>query len=317
MSLKIVFLDASTVGADLDLSVFEKYGELTVYGSTSVDEFEQRVADCDILIINKIKVGAHNLPTCKNLKLICITATGYDNIDTEYCRENGIAVCNVVGYSTQNVAQITVAMALSLISHLREYDCSVSDGTYTRGGVANILTPVYNEIYGKTWGIVGYGNIGRQVANVARALGCRVVAVKRTPDESVECVDIDTLCRISDIISVHTPLNDGTRNIINADRIALMKKNAIFINVARGAVADEAALAEAIIDGRMGGLGIDVYTKEPIPEDHPYHKIAGLDNVYLTPHMAWGSHEARVRCIGEICKNIESFLNGDRRNRIV
>ncbi len=317
MSIKIVFLDASTVGADLDLSVLEKYGELTVYGSTSADEFEQRTADCDILIINKIKVGPHNLKTCKNLKLICITATGYDNIDTEYCRERGIAVCNVVGYSTQNVAQITLAMALSLISHLREYDRSVSDGTYTRGGVANILTPVYNEIYGKTWGIVGYGNIGRQVANVARALGCRVVAVKRTPDENVECVDMDTLCRISDIISVHTPLNDGTRNIINADRIALMKKNAIFINVARGAVADEAALTEAILKGQIGGLGVDVYTKDPIPEDHPYHKIAGFDNVYFTPHMAWGSYEARVRCIGEICKNIESYISGDKRNRIV
>lgn len=317
MSLNIVFLDAATIGSDIDLSMFEKYGKLTVFQSTSQDEFVKNAQDSDVIIINKLKVGRDNLPLCKNVKLVCVTATGYDNIDLEYCRDNGIAVCNVVGYSTQNVAQLTLAMALSLICHLNEYDRSVSDGTYSNGRSANILTPVYHEIYGKTWGIVGYGNIGKQVAKVARALGCRVIAYKRSPVEDVECVDIDTLCRESDIISVHTPLNDGTRGLISRERIAMMKSDAILINVARGAVTDEGALADAILEGRLGGLGVDVYSKEPFPIDHPFAKIAGRDNVFLTPHMAWGSYEARVRCCEEICLNIEAYLRGEMRCRVV
>ncbi len=317
MSLNIVFLDAGTIGSDIDLSMLENYGKLTVFQSTAQDEFVKNVGDSDVIIINKLKVGRDNLPFCKNVKLVCVTATGYDNIDLEYCRNNGIAVCNVVGYSTQNVAQLTLAMALSLICHLNEYDRAVAEGTYSKGKSANILTPVYHEIYGKTWGIVGYGNIGKQVAKVAQALGCRVVAYKRTPTDEVECVDIDTLCRESDIISVHTPLNDGTRGLISRERIAMMKSDAILINVARGAVTNEGALADAILEGRLGGLGVDVYSKEPFPTDHPYAKIAGLDNVFLTPHMAWGSYEARVRCCEEICLNIEAYLRGEKRCRVV
>ena len=315
--MKIVFLDASTIGADVDLSLFERYGDLKVYPTTSKEEFVERAADCDVIIINKLKVGRENLPYCPNVKLVCITATGFDNIDTEYCRERGIAVCNVVGYSTQNVAQLSVAMVLSLICHLTEYNRSVADGSYTRGGIANILTPVYHEICGKTWGIVGYGNIGKQVGVVAKALGCRVLVYKRTPIEGEECVDIDTLCRESDIISVHTPLNDGTRGLISRERIAMMKSDAILVNVARGAVCDEEAIADAILEGKLGGIGIDVYSKEPFGSDHPMARIAGRDNVILTPHMAWGSYEARNRCCEEIALNIESYLNGGRRNRIV
>ena len=315
--MKIVFLDASTLGADIDLSLYKKYGELTVYQSTAQEEFADHVADSDVVIINKLKVGRHNLPACPSVKLICVTATGYDNIDTEYCKEKGIAVCNVVGYSTQNVAQLTVAMALSLICHLVEYNRSVADGTYSRGAVANILTPVYHEIYGKTWGIVGYGNIGKQVGAVAKALGCKVIVHKRTEIAGEECVDIDTLCKESDIISVHTPLNDGTRGLISRELIAMMKNDAIFINVARGAVVDEAALTDAILNEKIGGIGVDVYSKEPFPTDHPYASIAGRENVIFTPHMAWGSYEARVRCCDEIALNIEAFLAGERRNRVV
>ena len=315
--MKIVFLDASTLGGDIDLSVFERFGELRVFGTTAPEDFAERVGDSDVVIINKLKVGRQNLPMCPSVKLVCVTATGFDNIDLEYCKENGIAVCNVVGYSTQNVAQLTLAMTLSLICHLKEYDRSVSDGSYTRGGVANILTPVYHEICGKTWGIVGYGNIGKQVGVVAKALGCRVIVYKRTPIEGEECVDIDTLCRESDVISVHTPLNDGTRGLIDREKIALMKNDAILINVARGAVCDESAVADAILEGRLGGVGIDVYSKEPFDGEHPMARIAGKDNVILTPHMAWGSYEARNRCCQEVALNIESFIKGERRNRIV
>lgn len=315
--MKIVFLDALTIGRDIDLSLYEKYGELKVYDTTKQEEFTDHVGDSDVIIINKLKVGRQNLPSCPNVKLVCVTATGFDNIDTEYCKENGIAVCNVVGYSTQNVAQLTVAMVLSLYCHLTEYNRSVTDGRYTRGGVANILTPVYHELYGKTWGIVGYGNIGKQVGAVAKAFGCKVLVYKRTPIDGEECVDIDTLCKNSDIISVHTPLNDGTRGLISRERIAMMKNEAILINVARGAVCDEEAIADAILEGKIGGVGIDVYSKEPFGEDHPISKIVGRDNVILTPHMAWGSYEARVRCCEEIALNIESFKAGDKRNRIV
>lgn len=315
--MKIAFLDALTLGTDLDLSSFKKYGELTVFGATAEDEVISHIGDSEVVVINKIKLGRQNLPECKSLKLICITATGFDNVDLDYCREAGIAVCNVVGYSTQNVAQITLSMALSLISHLKEYDRAVADGSYSHGKTANILTPVYHEIYGKTWGIVGYGNIGRQVGKVAETMGCRVIVNKRTPISDAECVDIDTLCREADIISIHTPLNDSSRGLISRERIAMMKNNAIVINVARGAVVDEGALAEAVLAGRIGGIGVDVYSKEPMPEDHPYMSVAGRDNVIFTPHMAWGSYEARVRCCDEVMMNIDAYLNGEKRCRLV
>ena len=315
--MKLTFLDAATLGADIDLSLFKKFGELKVYNSTTEEEFTDHVSDSDVIIFNKVKVGRHNLPACPSVKLVCVTATGFDNIDTEYCRENGIAVCNVVGYSTQNVAQLTLAMVLSLYCKLTEYNRSVTDGTYSNGTSANILTPVYHEIYGKTWGIVGYGNIGAQVGKVAKAMGCRVIVYKRTPIDGEECVDIDTLCRESDIISVHTPLNDGTRGLISRERIAAMKKDVILVNVARGAVVDEEALAEAVANGKIGGIGVDVYSKEPFPHDHPYTSVADRDNVVFTPHMAWGSYEARVRCCEEVSLNIEAYLKGEKRNRIV
>ncbi len=315
--MKISILDASTLGNDLDLSVFSEYGEVAVFNTTSPADVEKNIADSDVIVINKIKVNASNLKNTSSLKLILEMATGFDNIDLEYCRERGIAVCNVVGYSTMSVSQITVSMALSLISNLKSFSRACADGTYSNGGVANILTPTYHDIAGKTWGIVGYGNIGKQVARVAEALGCKIIAYKRTHVDEVECVDIDTLCESADIISIHTPLNDGTRNLINAERIAKMKKNAIVINVARGAVSDESALADAILEGRIYGLGVDVYTAEPYGVDHPFTKIAGLDNVILTPHMAWGSYESRVRCRDEAILNLEAYLKGERRNRLV
>ncbi len=315
--MKITVLDAATLGDDLDLSLFEKFGELTVYSSTSPDEVSEHIGDSDIVILNKIKVSESNLSVCKNLRLICITATGYDNIDTAYCKSRGIAVCNVVGYSTMSVSQITLSMALGLMSHIGEYTRAVANGSYSDGGVANMLTPVFNEICGKTWGIVGYGNIGRQVGRVAEALGCKIIVNKRQAEDGVECVDIDTLCERADIISVHTPLTDSTRGLISRERISKMKKNAILINVARGAVCDEKALADAILEGKIAGLGVDVYTKEPFLHDHPYSEIKHLDNVYLTPHMAWGAYEARVRCCEEVAENIKSFLCGEKRSRIV
>ena len=314
--MKIVFLDAATIGDDLTYENFEELGDVVVYPTTSEDEFASHIDGADVVVINKLKLHANNLPVAKNLKLICLAATGYDNVDLDYCRKAGIGVCNVVGYSTQSVAQLTLSMALSLYTHLGEYTEFVRSGEYTKRGLANRLTPVYHEIAGRTWGIVGYGNIGKQVARVAEAMGCRVLVYKRTPVEDAECVDFDTICQKSDILSLHVPLNDQTRNLLDAEHIAMLKKDAVVINVARGAVTDEAALAQAILDGNIGGLGVDVYSKEPFGTDHPFDKIKHLENVLLTPHMAWGGYETRVRLLEEIRENIVSFYIGKKRCRV-
>ena len=311
--MQITVLDAATLGDDLSLVPLETVGEVTVYQTTAPEEVSARVRDSDAVIINKIRLNADNLSGCR-AKLICIAATGYDNIDIDWCREHGIAVCNVVGYSTDSVAQLTVAMALYLTQHLAEYTRFVRDGSYSRSGVANRLAPAFHELAGKTWGIAGYGHIGRKVGAAAAALGCRVIAFKREPATDAECVDLDTLCRESDILSVHLPLNDGTRGLFSRERIALMKPDALFINTARGAVADEQALADALRAGRIGGLGVDVYSAEPFPEEHPFFAIREDDRVCMTPHMAWGACEARERCIREIVMNIRAFREGKLRN---
>lgn len=314
--VKIVVLDRDTLGEDLPLDALYALGEVTVYGLTAPEQVEERIAGADVVVINKIKMNESNLAHAGSVKLICLAATGYDNVDTAYCHEHGIGVCNVVGYSTQSVAQVTVAMALSLYTKLSQYRQFVMSGEYSRQPMMNRLEPIYHEIAGKTWGIVGFGNIGRQVARVAEALGCRVLINKRTPVEEYTCVDIDTICREADILSVHTPLSGETRGLISEKRIGMMKKDAILINVARGAVIDEAAAAKAILDGRLGGLGVDVYSTEPFPVEHPYTELSDCENVCLTPHMAWGAHEARVRCLEEIAANIRAFFAGKVRCRV-
>ncbi len=315
--MKIVILDAATLGSDVDLSPLKKAGDTTVYDYTLPDEVKERIADANVVVVNKIKLNATNLGDAKELRLICVTATGYDNIDTEYCKPHGIALCNVPAYSTDSVAQVTLSMALSLATHTEEYRKFVNSGEYTRSGVANRLTPVYHEISSMTWGVVGGGSIGSRVASVASAMGCRVLMCRRKSDERYEMADIDRLCEESDIISLHVPLNGSTRNMINKERIAKMKDGVIVINVARGAVADEEALTEAIESGKLGGLGVDVFTSEPFGTEHPYNRILGRENVYFTPHMAWGSLEARNRCVLAVAENISSFYQDKHKNRIV
>lgn len=309
--MKITVLDSATLGDDLDLSPLSAVGETEIYKNTAPSEVAARIAESDAVVINKIKLNESNLANAKNLKLICIAATGYDNIDVAYCKEKEIAVCNVVGYSTHSVAQITVATVLSLACHLPEHCETVKSGRYTASGVANSLTPVYHELAGKTWGIIGCGNIGKQVGRVAEAFGCRIIASRRSGGATVEEV-----CRESDIITIHTPLNDSTRGLISCEMIALMKKDVIIANAARGAVTDERAIADAVKEGRIGAFGSDVFSVEPFGEDHPFYEIKDLPNVCLTPHMAWGAYEARVRCLSEIVENIKSFQKGDTRSRV-
>lgn len=315
--MKISFLDAKTLGDDVTFDLFSEIGETVLYPGTMPFEVEDHIADSDVVIVNKIKLNESNLKNARNLKLICLAATGYDNIDLDYCKKRGIGVCNVVGYSTHSVAQVTLSMALSLATHLPEYSDYVRTGAYTKSGVANRLIPVYHELCGKIWGVVGLGNIGKQVARVAESIGCRVIGYKRTPDSDYPCCSLEELCEQADIISVHLPLTSETKGIISRDLIATMKKNAILINVARGAVTDETALADAIKNGQLGGLGVDVYTTEPFGEDHPFTSLYSYQNVCLTPHMAWGAYESRIRCLNEIRTNIDAFFKGKIRCRVV
>ncbi len=315
--MKITVLDSATLGSDIDLSLFNDLGDVEIFDVSPRETVASRIKDTDICIINKVKLDECVLKDAKNLKLICIAATGYDNIDTAYCKQNGIAVCNVAGYSANSVSQLTLAMVLSASVNLNTFRNSVANGSYSNGNVQNILTPVYHELCGKTWGIIGYGGIGRRVGAAASALGCNVIVNKRTPVDDAKCVDLETLLKESDIITVHVPLTDKTRGMIGFDELKMMKNGVMLVNVARGAVLDEEAVANAVISGKLGFFGCDVYSVEPMPESHPFDKIKNYENVCLTPHMAWGAYEARVRCMNEIKQNINSFLNGETRNRIV
>lgn len=315
--MNIAVLDAKTLGDDISLDVFDRYGKVSIYQTTTPEEMPARLSDVEVIVLNKIRCNAETLKEASSLRLICVAATGYDNIDIPYCISRGIAVCNVVGYSTESVAQLTLSMVLSLATNLSDFRDYVADGRYTQSGVANALTPVFHELAGKTWGIYGYGNIGKKVARIADAIGCRILVTKRTKtDEAYPLVDLDTLCRESDILTVHTPLNEQTRNSLDRARIQSMKTDAILVNVARGAVLDEAAVKDAILIHRLGGFGCDVYTQEPFPVSHPYTEIKTHPRVLLTPHMAWGSHEARARCVNEIAANISAFIKGELRNRV-
>lgn len=314
--MKITVLDRASLGYDTPFDILNQFGSVDIYDKTAPDEIAERIKDSEVIIINKIRITDSVLSSASKLKLICEFATGYDNIDINSARRRGIAVCNVPAYSTDSVTLITLSTVLALATHLNVYDKYVKSGAYTAAGVPNKLTPVFHEIRSLVWGIVGYGNIGKAVARVAKAMGAEVIVCKRTPTDEVRCVDIDTLCRESDIITLHCPLNDQTREIINEQRISLMKPSVILVNEARGAVVDENAVTGAVMSGKIAGFGCDVYSTEPFPIDHPYNKLKDLDNVILTPHVAWGAYESRVRCIETIARNITSFLNGEYLNRV-
>ena len=314
--MKIVILDRATLGEDTPLSGLDKFGEVVCYRESSPEEGILRSLDADVIIINKFKITRQLIEKAKKLKLICVFATGYDNIDIEAAKEFGVGVCNVPGYSTDSVTLFTVSTVLALSSHLIEYNEYVKSGEYSNSGVANKLTPVYHDINGKTWGIIGYGNIGRSVGRVAEALGAKVVVYKRTPVDNANVVSIDKLCSESDIITVHCPLNDESRGLINEEKLKLMKPSVILVNEARGAVLDEEAVAKAVEEGKIAAFGCDVYSQEPFPKNHPYYRIMDRKNVLLTPHSAWGSYEAREKCINLITDNISSFISKGALNRV-
>ena len=225
--MKITVLDAATLGKDVSFEKWQGFGELEIYDTTPAKDVANRLKDSTVAILNKVKITEDILLSSPNLKLICVAATGYDNIDIDACNKQGVAVCNVKGYSTHSVAQVTLSLVLALMTHLPEYSAAVKSGEYTASGIQNKLTPVFHELYGNTFGVVGLGNIGKQVARVAEAFGCKVLCFKRTFDPEFNCVDLETLLKESDIITIHLPLSDETRNIIDKNALSLMKKTAM------------------------------------------------------------------------------------------
>ena len=317
--MKLVVLERNTVGTDIDVSSFEQFGEVIYYKNTVKEEVEAHVGDADIVIANKAPINEETLQNCPNVKLISEFATGYDNVDLDYCRKREIAVTNVVDYCTASVAQHTFAMALFLFEKLHYYDNYVKSGAYGAQDKFSNFDRRFYELEGKTWGIIGLGNIGKKVASIAKAFGCRVIYYSVTGTNSCsdyENVSFDTLLKESDILSIHCPLSNLTKNLINKESLGKMKQTALLINVARGAVVNNADLAWALDENVIAGAGLDVLDGEPIRDTNPLNDIKDSEKLIITPHMAWGSVEARTRIVEAACENIRAFLNGDRRNRV-
>ena len=314
MSLNIVLTDCNTVtSGDLDLSVLEKFGKVTYYGESLPEQIPERIKDADIVILNKTVLGKKELEGAKNLKLIALFATGYNNIDTVYARERGITVCNAGSYSTSAVAQQVFGFILANATKIAEYDRDVKDGKWIESRLFCFFSRPACELQGKTLGIFGYGAIGRRVAEIARAFEMKVIATKRNPveDDIVTFVDFDTLLSESDYLSVNCPLNDGTREIFNAEAFAKMKKGAYFINTARGGVIVEQDLVDALKSGHLSGAAVDVLTVEPMRADCP---LLNAPNITFTPHVAWAPIETRTRLLSIVMDNIENFLSGTPKN---
>lgn len=318
--MKIVELDRETLGYDIDTSVLKTIGSFEEHEAADLETTREYIKDADVIIFNKTKMNEELLKDAPNVKLLAITATGFDNIDLEYCKSRGIAAANVKAYSTPAVVQHTFAMALFILEKISYYDEYVKSGKYSsQSGFCN-FDEKYNELSGKTWGIIGMGNIGRSVAKIAEAFGCKVIFYSASGNSTCtdyERVDLDTLLKESDILSIHCPLSDRTRNLINRDTLKLMKKNAILINVARGPVVNDADLAEALNNGTIAGAGLDVLGVEPMEKDNPLGLIKDSRKLLITPHMAWASVESRQRCFDEVLLNIKAFIEGRERNRLV
>lgn len=315
--MKLVVLERNSVGTDVDVSCFEKFGEVEYYPNTVAENTAQRIKDADIIISNKAPMNESTLKDAPNVKLICLFATGFDCVDLAYCKSRGIKVANVVNYSTAAVVQHTILLALALEEKIFHYDDYVKSGAYAAQDRFSNFDQVFGELDGKTWGIVGMGNIGRGVARVAQAMGCNVIFYSASGKSSCteyKRVELDELLAQSDILSLHCPLSDRTRGLINKEAFSKMKKTTILVNVARGPVVETQALYEALTTGQIAAAGLDVLEQEPIAKDNPLGSIKDSTKLIITPHMAWASKEARERLVQEVMQNIEAFLNGEDRN---
>lgn len=315
--MRIVILERNTVGSDVSTEGIGRLGEMTEYHNTTAADVAEKVKDADIIIANKAPLDENALKNAPHVKLICEFATGYDNVDLKYCKKRGIKVANVVNYSTAAVAQHTFALCLYVLEKLRHYDEYVKSGAYAAQPCFCNFDLPFTELAGKTWGIVGMGHIGKRVAEIAKAFGCNVIfysASGKSTCTDYERVDFDTLLASSDFLSLHCPLSDRTRNLIDREALRKMKRSAILINVARGPVVNDADLYEALEAGVIAGAGLDVTGTEPMREENPLGRFTDSGRLIITPHLAWASREARARVVEETCKNIEAFLRGEDRN---
>ncbi len=307
---KIAFLDSATLG-DSDLSPIKACGQLICWPTSTPEEALERVSDCEILIINKVKVTAQLIDAAPHLKLICEAATGVNNIDLEHAKHKNIPVLNVAGYSTETVVQTTFMLLLSLAGKLPYFDRHVKSGDYTRSGLFTDMSVSFTELYGKTIGIIGMGHIGSKVAHIATAFGMKVVYFSTSGTSHCKeypSLSIEELLTISDIVSIHAPLNERTNHLIDADKLKLMKQEAYLINMGRGGIVEEEALAQAVDNGIIAGAGLDVFTEEPLPKNHPFLTMKHPERMLFTPHIGWASTEARIRLVAAIAGNIHSIF---------
>lgn len=314
---KICILDRATLG-DTDLSEFERLGEVTSYETTEYDEVQDRILDFEIVLVNKVFLNEGNIKYAKKLELICVMATGTNNIDLEYARSRGIGVTNVAGYSTGSVVQHTFALALSLVEKMAYYNEYTKSGEYSRSTVFTNLTRPFHELQGKNWGIIGLGAIGRGVADIAKAFGCHVSYYSTSgKNQNAEYPQktLHELLTQSDILSIHAPLNEQTKGLIHYGNLCLMKKESILINVGRGPIVVEQDLCRALDEERIGGAGLDVLCMEPMEAQNPLLMVKDPERLLITPHIAWASIEARERLVHEVAQNIRAFVAGESRNR--
>ena len=316
--MKIVIADRDSVGTDMDYSIYDELGEVTYYDDkVNEDNAKERLAGAQVLVINKSQITDKLLDDAPDLELICEFATGFDNANIPACERHGVKVANVVNYSTSSVAQHTFAMLFYLMENLRHYDEFVKSGEYANQQHFCCLDIPYQELDGKTYGIVGMGNIGRKVAQIATAYGAHVIFYASSGHSDCtdyEQVSFDELLSRSDIISLHCPLSDRTKDLFNKEAFDKMKPTSILINVARGAVVNEQDLYSALMDGKIHAAGLDVLNPEPMRKDSPLLNIQNSGKLIVTPHLAWASTEARIRCLAEVKKNIQEWMEGKPRN---
>lgn len=328
--MKIVLLEGKSVGEDMDFTPFETLGEVVVYPATTEAEMPDRIVDADVIVANKLQMNEQTLSGAKNLKLVCLTATGYNNLDGEYLKSRRIQARNVAGYSTEAVAQHTFALLFYIWEKMRFYDDLVKSGEYEKGGTFSRFPERFYELNGKTWGIIGMGAIGQRVATIASAFGCKVICYSASGScydlekmqknmamsEPIKQVDFDTLLRESDVISIHAPLNEFTQDLMDLEAFRKMKNTAVLVNVARGPIVNQEALYTALTEDMISGAALDVLKVEPITADNPLGKISDSRKLVITPHIAWAPVETRIRCLDEVVENIAAFQRGEDRNRV-
>ena len=315
---KVVILDGKTLG-DISIEKLNEIGEVQYYEATDESQVVERIKDANIILTNKVVLNRNNMKDAKNLEFIAETATGFNNIDIDYAKEHKIGVANVAGYSTNAVVQHTFASALGLLDQVVYYDRYVKEGEYSKSGSFTCLNKPYYEIENKVWGIIGLGAIGNRVGKIAEAFGAEVIYYSTSGKNSstqFKKVSFEELLEKSDIISIHAPLNENTKGLINYEALIKMKSSAILVNMGRGPIVVEKDLARAIEEEQIRGAALDVYETEPVGEDNILLSIKNKDKLLLSPHIAWASIEARERLFNEVVENIKAFYNGKDRNRV-